>query len=279
MGGGEAEVAKRGEVSDDGHPADPAGEILEADGSAEAPIGVARLGEGGEAEIGDRHQDEADQHRPFHAQLGIEHAADEDSDQIGPEADPDVVKGDLVVAEFEIVEQQAEGELPQRVADLVEQDEEEDEEGTAPPEKFEKRTPDGGEGLADAASRLGFPVALRLAHHQPGEHPRKREGGAGGIADPPAVAGRQDQSERAGRDRTDSPAILRHAGADAELARLEQFDPVGVDDDVEGRSGDSDQDRGISGVEEAGGRIDERQVQHRRDHHDACDEQPRDALA
>jgi hypothetical protein len=37
---------------------------------------------------------------------------------------------------------------------------------------------------------------------------------------------------------------LRHAGAGAELARLEQLDAIGVDDDVEGCAGDADGDRG-----------------------------------
>src|SRR3546814_8199681 len=41
-----------------------------------------------------------------------------------------------------------------------------------------------------------------------------------------------------------SSDLLGHAGARAELARLEQLDAIGVDDDVEGGAGDTHGDRG-----------------------------------
>ena len=49
--GGEAQVAQRREVGDDAHPADAAGEILEADGAGHAEIAVPGAGQQREAEV------------------------------------------------------------------------------------------------------------------------------------------------------------------------------------------------------------------------------------
>ena len=103
-------------------------------------------------------------------------------------------------------------------------------------------------------------------------------GRAGEIGDFPADPRRQHQRQRAGRDRADPPAILRHARADAELARLEQLDPVGVDDDVEGRARDADEDRGHRSLEDVGGRILEGEIGDRGHDQHAGDDQPGHAL-
>ena len=97
------------------------------------------IGEQGEAGVGHAHQDQAEQHRALHADLRIEHAADEDADQIGPEADADVPDRDLVIGVAHVVEQQPEHELAERVADLVEQDEEQDEQRALAHEEFGER--------------------------------------------------------------------------------------------------------------------------------------------
>ena len=127
------------------------------------------------------------------------------------------------------------------------------------------------------AGRLAVPRGL--AHDQRGQHRRQRERRAGQVGGFPADARRDDQRQRAGAGRADPPAILRHARADAELARLEQLDPVGVDDDVEGGAGDADQDRGGDDRADARRRVDEREVDDRGDHQRPGDQHPRHALA
>src|SRR3546814_6397189 len=97
-------------------------DILERNGAGQPPIAVPCGGEHREARIGTRHQDEAQQHRALHPHLRIKHAADEDTDEIGPEAEADIVDGDLVVAVAHVVEHQAERQLAERVADLVKHD-------------------------------------------------------------------------------------------------------------------------------------------------------------
>src|SRR3546814_4533333 len=49
--------------------------------------------------------------------------ADENADHIGPETKADVKDGDLVIAIAQVVEQQAKGQVGKRVADFMDQDE------------------------------------------------------------------------------------------------------------------------------------------------------------
>jgi hypothetical protein len=79
--------------------------------------------------------------------LAYKYAADENADQVHPEPDADVIDGDFVVAEAQIVEQQPHGELAQRVADLVEQDEQQHQEGALAREELHEGAPDGLEGF------------------------------------------------------------------------------------------------------------------------------------
>ena len=120
--------------------------------------------------------------------------------------------------------------------------------------------------------RLGSPTIRPVSIAGQGE------GGAGEIGDFPADPGGQHQRQRAGRDRTDPPAILRHARADAELARLEQFDAIGIDDDVERRAGDADQDGRDRGLVDVGRRVLEGEVGDRGHDQQPGEDQPRHAL-
>src|SRR3546814_4096276 len=87
-------VAQGEEIRDHSDSTHSAREIFKTDSACHAPIAVARRRKQGEAEIGNSHQHQTEQHRPFHPHARIENAADEDADQIGPETQPDIVNGD-----------------------------------------------------------------------------------------------------------------------------------------------------------------------------------------
>ena len=107
----------------------------------------------------------------------------------------------------------------------------------------------------------------------------KRERGAGDVRGGPTHALRNDERQRAGRRRSDAPAVLGHARTDAELAGLQRLDAVGVDHDVVGGARDADEDRRDDGRADARRGIDEREVHDGRDHGDAREQQPGDPLA
>src|SRR3546814_1232466 len=89
-------------------------------------IAVSRHGEAREAEIGNGHQEQAEQHRSLHPQPRIDNAADKHPGEQRPKAEPDVIESDLVVGVAQILEQQPEGQIGERVAKLVQQQEEQD---------------------------------------------------------------------------------------------------------------------------------------------------------
>src|SRR3546814_7586289 len=82
------------------------------------------------------------QHRAFHADARIKPAADEDAHQIGPEAHPDIIGCDLVIGEAKVVEQQPEGEIGERIADLVDEDEDQHDNRALTFEELNERRPD-----------------------------------------------------------------------------------------------------------------------------------------
>ena len=90
-----------------------------------------------------------------------------------------------------------------------------------------------------AASRLAVP--RRLTHADADGHRGQRKQRTGGVGGGPSVACRHDEREGTRRRRPDPPAVLRHARTDAKLARFEQLDAIGVDDDVERRTGNADE--------------------------------------
>src|SRR3546814_20870376 len=116
--------------------------------------------------VGHGHQDQAEQYRALHPQAHIEDAADEDADQVGDEAEADVVGGDLFVAEVQILQQQSHREVRQRVADLVDQHEQQDQPGAAAAEKLGQR-PDrseerrGGKEGGSKCSTRGSPYQYK----------------------------------------------------------------------------------------------------------------------
>ncbi len=95
--------------------------------------------ERGETEIRYCHQDQADQHRFLHAQPRVEKPADEHADQQRPEAHADVVNRDLVLRIAEVLEEQAKRQIGQRVAEFVDQDEDENEQRALALEEFGQR--------------------------------------------------------------------------------------------------------------------------------------------
>ena len=84
-------------------------------------------------------------------------AADEDADQQRDEADADVVERDLVVGEAEVVEQQPQRQVGERVADLVDQHEDQHDQRALAPEELGERAEVGDHRLdhARAAARAG----------------------------------------------------------------------------------------------------------------------------
>ena len=123
---------------------------------------MSRCGQRREAEVGYPHQDQRNQDRALESQLGKSHPANEDPDQIGPEAHPDIVKCDFIVAETHVVEQQPEGEIRERVADLVEQDEQQHQHGALPLKELHKGPGNRLERLQQAFARDSR--ALRRHH-------------------------------------------------------------------------------------------------------------------
>ena len=224
-------------------------------------------GERGEAEVRDRHQHEADEDRPLHAHAGVHRPADEHARQQRDEADADVVERDLVVAESEVLEQQAQRQVGERVPNLVDEHEGQDHQRTLTPQELGEGTEIRRDRAEDTGGRRGWAAALRLAHDDADEHGRQGEQRAGRIRERPARPRRDHQRHRARRCGANPPAVLRHARADTQLWGFEQLDSVRVDDDVVGRAGNPDEhgrgrDRGqrgrrIGGAEKGDRRHDE----------------------
>src|SRR3546814_13387850 len=61
-----------GEISDHSDSTHSAREIFKTESACHAPIAVARRRKQGEAEIGNSHQHQTEQHRPFHPHARIE---------------------------------------------------------------------------------------------------------------------------------------------------------------------------------------------------------------
>ena len=112
------------------------------------------------------------------------------------------------------------------------------------PQELHQRAEVRDDCLDHAMRPRRLAVAPWLAHDHAHEHRGQREGGAGDVGGGPADAVGEHQGERAGRGGADAPAVLGHARTGAELARLEELDAVGIDDDVEGGAGDADRDGG-----------------------------------
>ena len=154
-------------------------------------------GKRGKAEIRDGHQHEADEHRSFHPELCIEDPADEHTNQQRDEADADVVKRDFVVCESEILEQQPQRQVRERVANLVDQDEDQDDDGALALDELGKRTEIRNEGLNRAARDGGLAMPHRLAHGDADEHRRQRKQRTCGIRGGPSVARGDDERDGA----------------------------------------------------------------------------------
>src|SRR3954465_655139 len=124
---------------------------------------MSDYGQSGKAEVRHRHQDEADQDGALHPQPRIENAADEYANQQRGETDADIVEGDLVIGEAEVLEQQPERQVCQRVADLVNEHEEEDDQRSLALEEISQGAEIGNDRVASASRLRRLPVALRLA--------------------------------------------------------------------------------------------------------------------
>ena len=112
------------------------------------------------------------------------------------------------------------------------------------PQELHERAEVGNDRFAQPAGARRLTVARRLAHQRADQHRGQREQRARDVGRAPADARGEHQRERARGGGADAPAVLRHAGTGAELARLEKLDAVGVDDDVEGRARHPDHDGG-----------------------------------
>jgi hypothetical protein len=121
--GGETGGAQRGKIGDHGHAAHAAGEVFEADREFEQRHGVARGGEDGEAQVGHRHEDQADHQRALHAEPGVERASREDAREQCEKTHTDVAERDLVLGEAQTDEKVARHQVGHRVPHLVDEDE------------------------------------------------------------------------------------------------------------------------------------------------------------
>src|SRR3546814_7006318 len=180
--GSKAQVAQGGVISDHSDSTHSAREIFKTDSACHAPIAVARRRKQGEAEIGNSHQHQTEQHRPFHPHARIENAADEDADQIGPETQPDIVNSDFVIGVSKVIEQQAKGKVRQGVADLVKQDEKQHHKYPPTPEELDRRPGDGLHDFGHAAFLADLLMPFRLPHSEAPQHGRQCEYGAGEIS-------------------------------------------------------------------------------------------------
>ena len=89
----------------------------------------------------------------------------------------------------------------------------------------------------------------------------------------------REQRKRARARRADAPAVLRHARADAELARLQKLDAIGIDDDIERRARNAHEDRGERDGHDIGLWVHKPEIDDRNDHKRRREQHPRDALA
>jgi hypothetical protein len=203
---------------------------------------MAQCGQAGEAQVGHRHEHETQQYGSLHAETCVEHASNEHAGKIGPEAEADVVQRDLIVGVLLVVEQQSEREIRQRVADLVQQHEEQHEQRPAPPEELEQRRSDGVHDCAQALLARRSAMSRRLAESQTHDHGWNGIQGADDVRELPTAARGNHERQRRRRYGPDAPTVLRHAGPDTELSRLERLDAIRVDHDVVSRASDGHQD-------------------------------------
>src|SRR5258705_12512832 len=107
---------------------------------------------------------------------------------------------------MEVIEEQAECQIGQRIANLVEEDEEQDDQSALTLEELHERLPDRFDGSRKAFFLRRLAVSFRFAHDQRSQHGRKREPCAhqsGGLSSPSSGA---DESNRAVPGPTPSPA-------------------------------------------------------------------------
>ncbi len=198
------------------HRVRPARKISNPEGAAHPKFGMARPRQPGKGQVRYRPQDQADHDRAFPAKPCIEHTADEDPDQQRPEADADIVKRDLVLAESQIIEEQPEGQVCERIADLVHQNEGQHDHGTLAAEELGKGANDRANHAFGRALGGDLAVACGFAHDEGGQHGRQGKGATYQISDAPAGAGRDHQRERGHQ------FLARHARAIDGTARPEQ---------------------------------------------------------
>ena len=122
------------------------------------------------------------------------------------------------------------------------------------------------------------PMPRRLTEDETDGHRGEREHCACDVRDVPIGTRGDHERERRRSDGADAPSVLRHAGADTELSRLERLDSIRVDDDVVGGARDRNENRGHGGSREAGRRVRKPEVHDRRHRQNAREQQPRHAL-
>ena len=167
-------------------------------------------------------------------------ATDENTDEKSPKADTDVIHGDLVVGVTKIVKQQAEGQVRQGVAHLVHQYECQDETGAWSLQKLTERPLDGAPRGPEITPLCHNLSPSWLAETQCRQHRWQRKCGTDHVCRGPTFTRRYQQGDGTRRRGANAPTILRHAGADTELVRLQSLDAIRVDNDIVSGSGDAE---------------------------------------
>ena len=209
---------------------------------------------------------QAQQHGALHAHARVQHAADEDAGEIRPEAEADVVD-----ARFRrsCSCRSSNSSRNVRFASvspiLCSRTNSNTSNAPRAPEEFGAAARRSNPRLrSQPLARRRRTMSRRLSQHQTDEHRRQGEQQRRRCTRPAnRTRAAITSASAAGRHGTDAPTVLRHAGADAELARLERLDAIGVDHDVVSRAGDRNQDGRDRRRCETRLRIDEREVHDR----------------
>ena len=138
--------------------------------------------------------------------LRVHHPADEHARQQRDEADADVVERDLVVAEPEVLEQQPQRQVRERVPNLVDEHEEQHHQRTLTPQELGERAEirrDGTEATACGGGRG-----------------RRRFGSP--MTRPTSIAGRANSAQRAYASAQPERAAITSATAPADAAPIRQ---------------------------------------------------------
>ena len=248
-------VAEQGQVGDEGRRAHAAGQVLDADGEHEETHVGSDRGLGGEHEVGEHLQDAAAEQAPQHAVARHDDAAQEHADQGGDDAEDLADRGDLAEREADPDVEGVGHDAGEGIAQLVEQDEDQDQQRGLDAIAGEEL----GEGVGDhvleprpeAGRRwrgLGLGLGLGLGRAQGDDEAGDQQHRHDRVDERPVEAAvHQEQRARPARDHAHAVAGLGRGRAGALLLGGQDLDAVGVDHHVLAGREEGDQQRAKRG--------------------------------